>query len=204
MGVNPILERHLREAREELLAQRAKLDEDIKQVDLLLKGCSTVSTSLAELARRDTDEAAAIATAINRQRTGEINDYNRRVSEHNRQIARRVDGTRASKSDARTSMRDTILLYLTEAGEPVTTQTITADLSEKYGWAESSIRSLLSRLSSEETIVGVRRGLYATPETVPVGSQIDDADLLASLTGSAEFDEVETNSAADEAEMRLA
>lgn len=200
MGVNPVLERHLLEARRELLAQRDSLDQDLRRIDILLSDGSTVMAVEAKSTRATRrsepstpTESNPDQTRVTRRGTGHsgmpdpdslrtVDDYRRKAQQHNR-VADLYEGG---------SMRLAIVSYLTDAGEPMTTQNIAKDLAAKHDWAESSIRSLLSRLAKDEEIVLVRRGVYATWDTAP---NVVRLDLTSSLD-----DEPETGDETPESE----
>ncbi|UMB70128.1 BlaI/MecI/CopY family transcriptional regulator [Mycobacterium paraterrae] len=186
MGINPVLERHLLQARRELLAQRASLDEDIHQIDVLLRsdsGVVAVEAKSTQLTERG-DTSSSTDPSANQTRVAQrgtrgievrdpdglrtVDDYKRKAYQYNR-VADLYEGG---------SMRLAILNYLTQAGEPMTTQHIAKDLAEQHDWAESSIRSLLSRLAKDEVIVLVRRGVYATWDTAPNVVQVDLSSTL--------------------------
>lgn len=204
MGVNPVVERHLREARQELLAQRASLDEDIRQIDVMLEtGAGVVAIEFKPTRAPGRSNTSGTADPNEDQRGSArrnsglrgmrdpdgprtADEYKRKAYQYNR-VADLYEGG---------SMRLAIMNYLTQAGEPMTTQHIAKDLAEQHDWAESSIRSLLSRLAKDEIIVLVRRGVYATWDTAPNVVRLD-------MTLDDEGPDVEQVANTDEAPMPL-
>lgn len=147
MSINPIVERHLLEARDELVAQRSRLDEDIAKIDFLIQGADSLLIATAKSSPKP--------PALTVGDPSQVELHEERVRNAQGQMSAFDDG---SSSPA---MRDAILDYLLIKSAPVKTQTIAKDIAARFDWAESSVRSLISRLARDGEIVAIRRGLYA-------------------------------------------
>jgi hypothetical protein len=196
MELNPVVVRHLREARAELAQQREALDRDIAQIDRMLADAQPQS-------ERDERAAAHYRADLTRTMLSGLQPAFDAPAFRmpGLEAAMRswaqgpvMEGFRSSLLETITSaqtdrppapsMKDAVVSLLGSRREPMKTQDIAKELHEEYGWAEASVRSLISKMARDGEIDGVRRGLYTLVrqhdkglELLPVpGERIADRD----------------------------
>ncbi|GGO72429.1 hypothetical protein [Nocardioides deserti] len=140
MPINPVVEKHLNEALDELRTQREDLDAAIAEVEATLRrlgGEVTVSSpappQMVEIGTAEEKSTAGVVTPL---------------------IA--------------PPMKDAIVEYVGGVDHDVTTAQVVNALAPKWDWQPSSIRSLMSKLAKERVLGNPRRGVYnADPSTTP-------------------------------------
>lgn len=164
MSINPVVERHLKEALSELRSQRQELDAAIEEV---------VGT-LRRLGGTVADDAAAAPAPVIPSGAAEERDEARPVT-----------------SAIAPPMKDAVLEYMDLMGGDVTTEMVVDALAEKYDWKPASLRSLMSRLKKDGLLGNPRRGVYnLDPSTTPSTSEapgdepgVSDEDATAMAQG---------------------
>lgn len=147
MGMNPVIARHLQEARRELVQQRDALNNDIKKIDDML-GADVAAPEGGTL------EPAPATTA-----TWQVPASYEAIKAVTQLRSALAHGD-AGVGRGYPAIKDAILRFVAEKQHPVRTQDIAATLAEEYAWAPASVRSQVSRMARDGDLVGVRRGMY--------------------------------------------
>lgn len=140
MPINPVVEKHLNQALDELRSQREELDAAIAEVEATLRRLSSgspVDTSRA-------GQVVEVGAADEKSSAGAVTPL----------IA--------------PAMKDAIVEYISGVDHDVTTAQVVNALAPKWDWQASSIRSQMSKLAKERFLGNPRRGVYnADPSTTP-------------------------------------
>lgn len=140
MAINPVVEKHLNEALDELRTQRRELDAAIAEVEATLRRLGGAA------ATGDTPptRVAEVGTADER------------------------DQPRTLTPAIAPPMKEAIVEFISSRDYDVTTAQVVDALAPKWDWQASSVRSQMSKLAKEGVLGNPRRGVYnGDPSTTP-------------------------------------